>query len=254
MLALRRLMLMRALFSPVDDVAGGGGGAPPAGEGAGAGTLPENAAPPARMFSEEQVNRIVADRLAKANRAGTGVASEAAQAKARAAELEAELEEVRGKMAPNEQAQIEANKAARRAAQLEADLKAATAQRAELEGKLGELTTRQKSAAVSDVVRKALATSGAHTQGLEQAVRLMVSEGAAELDDDGVTITIDRVPYTGEAAITKAAAAWLLANPHFQKSTDGGSGSRRPNGGGVPLDMDKLPAASLISRGLRAGQ
>lgn len=253
MLAFRRLMLMRALYAPVDDVAGGGGGAPPP-AGGGTGEPPANEAPPPRMYSEEQVNRIVTDRLAKAKRSNAGGADEAAQIKARAAELEAELEELRGKVAPSEQAQIEANKAARRAAQLEADLNAAKAREAELSGKLGELTTRQKSAAVSDVVRKALATSGAHTPGLEQAVRLMVSEGSAELDEDGVTITIDRVPYTGEAAITKAAAAWLLANPHFQKSTDGGSGGRRPNGGGVPLDMDKMPAASLISRGLRAGQ
>lgn len=240
---LHRLLMMSALFAPEDEVSGGASGdaaaAKPAGE-------------TPRTFSQEEVDRIVASRVAKAKGESKGALSASEQAKARVAELEAELEETRGKLAPDDASKAEQAKATRENARLTKELADAKAAAAAATTQLGDLTAKQKTSAIETVVRKALGASGAHTQGLEQAVRLMVAEGAAEVDDEGVTVTINKVPYTGDEAIAKAAAAWLTANPHFAKGVDGGSGGRRPNGGAGPADLEKMSARNLLRAGMRA--
>jgi hypothetical protein len=242
---LQRILIMSALLAPPDE--GGAEG------GAGASDGTEGATPPPKTFTQEEVDRIVAARVAKAAGAGKAALTAQQQAAARVAELEAELEETRGKLLPAQGHEADLAKTARERDRLAKELTDAKAREDALSGQVSELSTRQKNAAIESVVREALGKSGAHGAGLNQAVRLMVAEGAAEVDDEGVTITIDRVPYTGEAAIAKAAAAWLNANPHFQKSPDGGSGGRRPNGGALPpADMDKMSAGALLRTGLKA--
>jgi hypothetical protein len=242
---LQRILIMSALLAPPDEGgAEGGAGASDGTEGA--------TPPPVKTFTQEEVDRIVAARVAKVSSAGKTAQTEQQKAAARVAELEAELEETRTKLLPAQGHEADLAKTARERDRLAKDLADAKARENALAGQVTELSTRQKNAAIESVVRDALSKSGAHAPGLTQAVRLMVAEGAAEVDDEGVTITIDRVPYTGEAAIAKAAVAWLNANPHFQKSTDGGSGGRRPNGGALPpADMDKMPVGALLRAGLK---
>ncbi len=239
---LHRLLVMSALFAPETENGSGGGGDT---------TTTTTTTETPRVFTQEEVDRIVASRVAKVKGESKGALTASEQAKAHIAQLEAELEETRSKLAPDDATKAEQAKIARENARLSKELADARAAAAAATTQLGDLTAKQKTAAIETVVRKALGASGAHAQGLEQAVRLMVAEGSAEVDDEGVTVTIDKVPYTGDAAIAKAAAAWLTANPHFAKSVDGGSGGRRPNGGAGPADLEKMSARALLGAGMR---
>lgn len=246
---LHRILIMSALLAPEPSEGGGGGAG-----GTGADDANKGNETPARTFTQDEVDRIVAARVAKAASAGKSALSASEQAKARVAELEAELEETRGKLAPDDASKAEQAKIARENARLQAELVAARAEKAAADTQLSQLSQAQRTTKIENTMRKALAAGGAHERGLDQAVRLMAAEGAAEVDDDGVTVTINKIPYTGEAAIAKAAAEWLAANPHFAKGSDGGSGGRRPNGGALPVDMDKMTSRQLLHEGLRSNR
>lgn len=240
---LRFLIANAILRNEVPPEGGGGGGTPaPAGN-----EPPKAPESPTITLTQEQLDRMIASRVAKVQNAGKKTAAELSAERDR---INAELEQLRQQQA-DPSANPEVVKAAREAAKLKADLEALAKERDEFRARAESMTKAERDRKVGDVLRAELTRAGAHAQGLEQAAKLLSMDGTAEVDEDGqVTITIAGIPYTG-ASIAKAAGAWLAANPHFAKGLDGGSGASRPGArNGAALDFDKASPEALLRAGL----
>lgn len=198
-------------------------------------------------LTQSQLDAMLAKRGKSATRTVEETRAELARREAEILELRQAIEGANDPAKNTELAKLQ-REIARRDAEIKAerDRAEAATKRAD------EMTAREKATKVTETLRAALTKAGAHAPGIDQAARLIAMDGAAEVEDDGsVTLTIGGVPYSGPT-IEKAASAWLASNPHFQKSPSGGSGARPSNGASAQvLDVDKVPASSLIAAGLR---
>lgn len=230
-----------------------GGGAGAGGDAGDTGDTGDGGADKGRTFSQGDVDRIVKAALAKRDRSDGRAKSELEAAKAREAELSRELEELRAsiddaKESGDPKRELAALK--REMAKLQREHAQAAKDRDEAMKGRDELAGKIRKSTIEGALRTALTKSGAHAQGIEQAVRLLSMDGSAEVDEDGtVTLTIDGMAYDGDS-LAKAAQAWLTANPHFARAVEGGSNGRRPGSARVDVDLDKLTPAELIRRGL----
>ncbi len=239
-----------------DDDGGGGGGSDPAddagGDGGAKGGKGSKSDP---TFTKDDVDRIVKAALAKRDRSDGRAKGELEAARAREAELSRELEELRASIDDAKDSGDPKRELAalrRDLAKLQREHAQAVKDRDEAVKGRDDLAGKIKRSSIESAIRGALSKSGAHTQGLEQAVRLLSMEGSAEVDEDGVvTLTIGGMAYDGDS-LAKAAQAWLAANPHFARAVDGGSNGRRPGSARVDVDLDKLSPAELIRRGLES--
>src|SRR5690606_35299081 len=88
-----------------------------------------------------------------------------------------------------------------------------------------------------------------HGMGMDQAVRLMLADGAQFDEDGNFIMKVGDVPYDKPE---EAAKKWLELNPHFQEGSGGGSGTPRAGGTKLvtPKQMDEMGEVSLIATGL----
>lgn len=207
---------------------------------------PPNPAP-APSFSQDDVNRIVAERLKKIG----DVDALRAQA-AKAAEYEGELARLReeaelaGKSeAEKAKARIEANEKRFRA-ELESRDKAT----AEATAKAAAAEAKYRAKVVDAQISSALVESKVHAPAHGTAMRDFLATAEIETDDDH-KVTAVTVAGKRFSDVKQAAAAFLEANPFLlAHSGNGGSGSRPGITGGLRgVPLSKLSTEDLIAAG-----
>lgn len=229
---IRRLMLAsalaggflpfeRTLFAPENDPANGGGG----GGGSGGGEKP----PPAKTYSDAELNALLAkERRSHEEKTNAAIAAAKAEADAKLAELQQQVE-LAGKTA-DEKAKIQAENAAKKIEREREELaKQRDAEKARADGLDGKL----RSTVQQHQLSSALAVAKVFPTALDYAVQGLLRE-ATELDVDPASyeikaLTVDGVRYTD---LPKAAEAFLEKRPFFKSAPPGGAGSSSPNGGG----------------------
>lgn len=203
--------------------------------------------PPQKTFSQEDVDRIVTQRLAKAEKKYSDYDQLKEQA-GQVPELSKQLDELKEKLElagkdEKEKEKLLAEKlhakTEREKAELEAKLQEAQAQ---AEKASQDLLTTVKKHHLTTALTSAKALPGA----LKHAVPAFMSEAEVEVDESGevVSVTLDDVPYSD---LGKAAEAYLKGNPHFAAATTGGGGSRNPNGAPSGKDWKELPPDEIAN-------
>lgn len=206
-----------------------------------------------KTYTKDDIERIVKQRLKKAEAENAKLAANAEKAakdlealSAKFAKLE-EAHEASGKS----EIEKELAKTQRALAKLEAEKADAVKAATEAAALAAQATAGLKTTKLEAMLREGLRSSKAHGQGLDQAVRLMLAEGAT-LDDEGAfTMKLGEVPYDKPA---DAAKKWLEANSHFAEGTAGGAGTRIGGSNGklhTPAELDAMPTTSLIATGLK---
>lgn len=206
-----------------------------------------------KTFTQEDVDRIIAKRLAAKEKEIAKLAAENEKTSKRFEEMNAKFEELSAKYEETNKSDVEREliKAQRAIAKYQDKIKALEEQAAEATKTATEARSTLKQRELESALRSGLLKAKAHTRGLDQAVKILISEGRAEVDDEGrVTLTIGDVPYDDPA---EAAERWLQANPHFAEGMLGGSGTPMPGKGGgfMSLEqMDKMSPDALLKAGL----
>lgn len=243
-----RLMIARALYAPcfssplVACIDGDGGG-----DGGGGG----GGAPPAKTFTQDEVNRIAAKQKSEGERAARAAAEAEFQAKEAAHLKRIEELELAGKTQAErdaierrqrEEADAKARKAREDALASERDQALAKATAAE---------NRWKQDRVNSVISNALVANRVIGSAVSQAARIFVSDSKIEVGDEGEILSII---YNGQsyAKPEDAAKAFLNDNAHFaQASGTGGAGTRLPgssgNGAGGARDFTKMSRSDLLA-------
>lgn len=192
-------------------------------------TLPTGEPKPSdRAFSQEDVDRIVKDRLKRIG----DVDALSAKAK-RADELEAELAQLREEreLAGKSEAERAKAIAERTAARYERELQDERKRLADLSAERERIAGELRETRVGHQVSKALVEAKVYSAAMSDAQATFVRECEIETDErHGITaITFGGARFT---SIGEAAAAFLKAKPYFASApTTGGAGSR----GGAPL-------------------
>jgi hypothetical protein len=208
-----------------------------------------------KTFTQDEVERIVKKRIAKAEKENAALTKRADAAEAESKKnadaiekLQARLDDSgKGTNTEKELAQL-----TRKHAKLEADMAKAKAELGEAQAAAEKATAGLSNTKLRTMVREALRGAKAHGKGMEQAVTLMMHDAEIKLDDDGkFTATIDGVPYDKPEDASKK---WLETNPHFAEGVGGGSGS--PRAGGTtkmlsPDQLDSMHPTSLLGIGLQ---
>ncbi len=203
-----------------------------------------------KTFTQDQVNAIVADSRKKYEAQINELKPLAEKAKS-IDDLQAQItklteeKELVGKTEA-EKARIEADKAAKRIADERA---AAAKERDEEKGKREAAEGRLRNVHVKYALTTALTAAKAFPEALDDAVGAMMASSKVEVDDDGkvTAVIFGGVTHTD----TKAAAeAFLKTKPYFAQGVAGGAGTRNPNGGIRPADLQSMSSDQLISAGL----
>lgn len=206
-----------------------------------------------KTFTQEDVDRIIAKRLAAKEKELAKLAAENEKTSKRFEEMSAKFEELSAKYEETNKSDVEREliKAQRAIAKYQDRIKALEEQAAEATKTATEARSTLKQRELESALRSGLLKAKAHARGLDQAVKILISEGRAEVDDEGrITLTIGDVPYDDPA---EAAERWLQANPHFAEGMLGGSGTPMPGKGGgfMSLEqMDKMSPDALLKAGL----
>lgn len=215
----------RSVFFAPENGDGGGGGS---------GDNKGNEQKPVPKHTDDDVNRIVAERVKKST-------AEAAEAKAKLDELtkaqteaQAKIDELelRGK-SEADKARIAAEKAAKK---IEEERELAVKGKADSDAKALASDTKLRSYVLSTSATQALIAAKVLPDGVKHAVRAFLDDVKIETDADH---TITSIQFEGVAKTTLAEAAieWLKKNPVFAPHV-GGGGTRGGAGGthgGRPL-------------------
>jgi hypothetical protein len=205
-----------------------------------------------KTFTQADVDRIVKKRIAKAEKESASLAKKLDSATSNLETLTTKFDELQTKFDSTNKSDVEKElaKLQRQVAKMESDTGTLTKERDEANALALQAVAGLNRTKLEAQLRDALRGQKAHGKGMDQAVALMLGEGA-KFDEDGVFgMTIDDVPYDKPA---DAAKKWLEQNSHFQEGSGGGSGTPRPGGNGKLLNekaMDDMSPASLVSTGL----
>lgn len=207
-----------------------------------------------KIFTQEDVDRIVQRRLKKETSEREGLAKQLEDLKKQLDD--SKVDDDGEKVSPTKK--------------LERALERANAKIAELETKAKEAETKAtthvgqlKRAALERQAMAALVANGALPTATKHAMAAFLAESGAEVEfeDNGArfVVTVDGTPFEDDgsgAELGKAAAKWLATNKHFAKAPDGGGGSdpkaKGPNAGPSSIDLEKASAEDLLSAGLSA--
>jgi hypothetical protein len=222
--------------------------APDPGEGGGGG------GDPPKTFTQDDVNRIVGQRVGEATKKALADAkaefdkqlAELAPLRQQLEDLQAEKDKV-GKTA-EELKRIEADKAAK---QLERERAEHSTKLTAAEKRAVEAEARHRNLVVSSALGGGLDSAKVLGSARDKAVRLLAAEAEVELDDDGKIVS---VTYGGVAhkSAAEAATAFLKDNNFLAAAQGpaGGTGSQRPNAGGNAPDAFKASAEENFMTGL----
>lgn len=205
-----------------------------------------------KTFKQEDVDRIVKQRLKKQER-------EFAKATKENEKLSKQLEELTGKFedltdryekSNKSDAERELTKLQREMAQLNSKFEAAVKEKDEAVATATQAVAGLTKTRLEGTLREALRANKAHGRGMDQAVRLMMADGAGFDDDGNFLMKVDDVPYDKPA---EAAQKWLSNNLHFVEGTGGGAGTPRGSNGKLLTTkaMDDMPAVNLMAEGLK---
>ncbi|MEQ8721032.1 MAG: hypothetical protein RID81_07125 [Sandaracinaceae bacterium] len=231
----------------IDNGGEGGGGSNPGEGGEGEGGGGDD-----RTFTQSEVDRIVAGRLAKESKKFSDYDQLREQA-SRVSELESKLQslseekELAGKTAA-EKAQHAHQKELR---QLERKIEELSGQAQEKEQLAQTARQRWESDKISSALERALMKGEALPRAIPQAASLLANEAKARVEEDAegnvrVLLEVDGVELDPESA----AQEWLKRNDHFAKAPGGGAGTRS-GGSKLPGNMAELPSRVLLADALR---
>lgn len=236
----------RVLRGEDPDPGGGGGG------GGGGGNEP-----PAKTFTQDELDRIVQKRVAEIQKKFADY-DQLKEAASKVPDFEKQLAELNEKLelagkSEQEKAKLLAEKLQ---AQQAAQLAAANKERDEAKQAAESAKSALQATQIRYAATAALTAAKALPASMKHAAALFVAETKieSELDEESGTVSIksievDGVPY---ADPTKAAEAWLKVNPHFATAPAGGGGTRNPNGGLGGKSFDNMNAVDLAEAGLEA--
>ncbi len=213
-------------------------------------------APASKTYDDAAVNAMVARAVAKTE-AKFKDYSELQKAASRVQELEAkhaelsEQIELAGKSAQEK----EAARAAKATATLQAQLAEISKRAEQLQAERDAERGAHQRTRASTVLGQALSAADVHLLAMSKALKLMLDESEIEFDDRGnvaaVTLSSDGLRY-GAQDLTKAAAAYLHANPFLANGAKGGAGASRSNGSGSANSQKALHEMSIDELGLMA--
>lgn len=216
---------------------GGDGGA-----GGGDGGKP----PPAKTFTQEQLDAIVAKQRRDLE-AKFGDYDQLKEAAGKVSELEKQLESIR------EEAELKGKSEAEKARiQLEKRMQQVEQRIAQAEKERDEATAKAEAAVKArlDVVKRhqlvgALQGAKVVPGALDDATDAMLRGAEIETDDDGnikgITVAGGHFDKPAEAV-----AAFLKTKPYYQSHPGGGSGGTNPNGApGAPANVQEMSFAQL---------
>lgn len=218
------------------------------------GDLPAD--PPAKTFTQEQLDAILKDRLAKEERSLRAKIEADVKTKSEqtTTELQKRIEELelQGKTAAEREA-IERDRSAKAAAkQIEERDAAARKQIEELTNGKAASDAKLRNHLVRGALGNALMKSNINASALPDALAVFSSEAKVDLDDEG---NVSAITYGGVAHKTPddAAKAFLKQRTYFLPPTRGnGTGLDQPRGQqGAPKAEDASPE-ELIAAGMRA--
>lgn len=206
---------------------------------------------PEKVFSVEDMNRIVQQRLSKEARKYQGLADAAAKYESQ----KSELEELRAKLedAGANESQKVLNQMKRELLSAQNQLKSLQEERDAAFQERDKASVGLKSYVVANTTTSALAEAGALPTSMRHAVAMMQIDTKPELitKDDGsqvVQYDIDGVLVTTPQ---EAAKRWLAANPHFAKARGGSGGVGNGARGGLTTEqMDDMSPEDLLRLGM----
>jgi hypothetical protein len=205
-----------------------------------------------KTYTQEDLERIVKQRIKKSESALARAQKEAEQNAKKVEELSTKFDELNTKYESTNKSEIERELAQlqRTVAKLQKDNEGLVSAKTEAEKMAMEAVSGLQRTKLETSLRDGLRAHKAHGKGMDQAVKLMLAEGAKFDENGDFAFTVDEVPYDNPK---EAAQKWLEANPHFMEGSPGGSGSPRP-GGSVNLlnqeTMKDMSPTALIQAGL----
>lgn len=220
------------LYSPEGDAGGGGG------------------APPEKMFSQADLDRIVGQRIGEATKKFSDFETLKSQA-AKVAEYEAELTKLREEKETAGKSAEEVNRiAADRAAKaLERERTEATTKLTASEKRAADAEAKYTTLVVSQNLGQGLDSAKVLPSAREKAIRLMREDAKIEMDDDGkvVGVTYNGIAYKTPA---EAAEAFLKDNDFLASapSVRGGRSTPPNSGGSGGAALFDLSQDELLSR------
>lgn len=205
-----------------------------------------------KTYSQADVERMIKSRLKKQEAENAKLAAQAEKASKDLEALTSKFDKLSEQYETSGKSDVEKElaKLQRTAAKLEADKLLAEKAAAEATALATQAVQSLKTTKLEATLRDALRTNKAHGVGLDQAVKLMLAEGATFDDDGGFAMKVGEVPYDKPA---EAAKKWLETNSHFAEGTPGGAGTPRAGGNGklhTPESLAGMPTTSLLAEGL----
>lgn len=208
---------------------------------------------PGKTFTQADVDRIVKQRLKKAERDQAVAAKRAEDAEKQIADLTKKFDTLQERYDASNKSDVEKElgKLQRQIAQMEERQKSLQVERDEAVSKATNAEQGLTKTRLEGTLRESLRTNKAHGKGMDQAVRLMLAEGATFDEEGNFTFKIGDVPYDKPEEATKK---WLESNPHFMEGSGGGSGTPRAGNGKILTteQMDSMETSSLLSVGLKS--
>lgn len=204
-----------------------------------------------KTFTEDEVNKLVADRLARESRsfekkladATKGESEKSAALEQKLADLTAKFEDAGKSGAEKELAQL------RRELQLAAQQKADfVKERDALAKERDEASAKYRSQVVTSRLQAELAAAKFLPTAISKAVRLAEGEAKIELDAEGkLSIGWNNRVYT-DADVAKFAKDFAIENPFLVAHPGGGTGTRNGVGNGLSTDPNKhVPGSGFAS-------
>lgn len=206
-----------------------------------------------KTFSQEDVDRIVKQRLKKQEREAAKLAKDNEKLSKQLEDLSGKFDELtdRYEKSNKSDAERELTKLQREMAQLTSKFETLQQEKAEAEQTAQQAVQGLTRTKLETTLREALRQNKAHGRGMDQAVKLMLADGAGFDEDGNFVMKVDDVPYDKPG---EAAARWLANNLHFVEGTGGGAGTPRGSNGKLlsTKDMDDMPPVNLMAEGLKA--
>lgn len=205
-----------------------------------------------KTFSQADVERMIKTRLKKQETENAKLAAQAEKASKDLEALTAKFEKLSEQHEASGKSDVEKElaKTQRLLAKMESDKAAAEKAASEATALATQAVQGLKTTKLEATLRDALRTNKAHGIGLDQAVKLMLAEGATFDDEGAFAMKVGEVPYDKPA---EAAKKWLETNSHFAEGTPGGAGTPRAGGNGKlhsPESLAAMPTTSLLAEGL----
>lgn len=201
-----------------------------------------------KRFTQAELDAILEKRLAK-ERTRTADYDTIKEQAAQLPELQKQIEELRTQMEDaGKSAQEKARaQAERERATIVKQLEEAKAEAVKAAKEREEIEGSFKRHRLQNALASALVAAGAmkDEKAIARAARDLMEDGKAEFSDDGkVVLDFDDGRFTDPKA---GAAHWLKSNAWYAEHPGGGAGTGRPNGKGMPSNVDDMTAEEMAN-------